>query len=110
MLEVGDAMSRKGWHLNAISNPAAVHIAVTVRLPSLHGFSVFNLLHDADTMLCVAWEQRLTIPVVDSLIADLKDAVSEAKLAPAGTGTMVMLYGASPPRPSPNPRGNVARG
>ncbi|TFK79129.1 PLP-dependent transferase [Polyporus arcularius HHB13444] len=65
VLEVGDAMSQKGWHLNAISNPAAVHIACT----------------------------RLTVPVVDNLIADLKDAVREAKLAPSGKGTMVMLYG-----------------
>jgi glutamate/tyrosine decarboxylase-like PLP-dependent enzyme len=32
VLEVGDAMSRKGWHLNSLSGPAAVHIAVTVRL------------------------------------------------------------------------------
>ncbi|KAI0929962.1 hypothetical protein AcW1_008774 [Taiwanofungus camphoratus] len=31
ILEVGDAMSKKGWHLNALSNPAALHIAVTVR-------------------------------------------------------------------------------
>ncbi|KAI0745932.1 PLP-dependent transferase [Earliella scabrosa] len=65
VLEVGDAMSKKGWHLNAISNPAAVHIACT----------------------------RLTVPVVDNFIADLKDAISEAKLAPSGKGTMVMLYG-----------------
>ncbi|RPD57568.1 PLP-dependent transferase [Lentinus tigrinus ALCF2SS1-7] len=65
VLEVGDAMSQKGWHLNAISNPAAVHIACT----------------------------RLTVPVVDNFIADLKDAVREAKLAPNGNGTMVMLYG-----------------
>lgn len=28
--EVGDAMSKKGWHLNGIMNPPAVHIAVTV--------------------------------------------------------------------------------
>ena len=38
--------------------------------------------------------QRLTVPMVDELIADLKDAISEAKLAPTGKGTMVMLYGA----------------
>ena len=25
--EVGDRMSKKGWHLNALSRPAAVHIA-----------------------------------------------------------------------------------
>ena len=31
VLEVGDAMGKKGWHLNGISNPPAVHIAVTVR-------------------------------------------------------------------------------
>lgn len=36
------------------------------------------------------------MPVVDNFIADLKDAVQEAKLAPDGQGTMVMLYGACP--------------
>jgi sphinganine-1-phosphate aldolase len=29
-LEVGDAMSKRGWHLNGLSNPPAVHIACTV--------------------------------------------------------------------------------
>lgn len=29
--EVGDIMSRKGWHLNGIVRPNAIHIAVTVR-------------------------------------------------------------------------------
>jgi hypothetical protein len=28
--EVGDRMSKKGWHLNAMVNPDACHIAVTV--------------------------------------------------------------------------------
>ena len=37
--------------------------------------------------------------MVDNLIADLKDAIREAKLAPTGKGTMVMLYGASPSSP-----------
>lgn len=63
--EIGDVMSKKGWHLNAISQPAALHIAVT----------------------------RLTLPIVDEFIADLKDAVREAKLNPSGKGTMVTLYG-----------------
>ena len=31
VLKVGDVMSKKGWHLNALQKPAAVHIAVTVR-------------------------------------------------------------------------------
>ncbi|KAJ3481819.1 hypothetical protein NLI96_g7401 [Meripilus lineatus] len=65
VLEVGDLMAKKGWHLNAISGPAAVHIAVT----------------------------RLTIPNVEVFLADLKDAVREARLAPTGKGTMVSLYG-----------------
>ncbi|KAG1772581.1 PLP-dependent transferase [Suillus placidus] len=63
--EVGDAMSKRGWHLNALSGPAAVHIACT----------------------------RLTLPLVDTFITDLRDSVQEAKSAPSGKGTMVMLYG-----------------
>ena len=31
VMEVGDLMSGKGWHLNALMNPPAVHIACTVR-------------------------------------------------------------------------------
>lgn len=31
ILKVGDAMSKKGWHLNALQNPTAMHIVVTVR-------------------------------------------------------------------------------
>ena len=34
------------------------------------------------------------MPLVDNFISDLKDAIREAKLAPTGKGTMVMLYGA----------------
>ena len=39
--------------------------------------------------------KRLTIPMVDTFIADLKDAVREAKVSPSGKGTMVALYGMS---------------
>ncbi|EIN11750.1 PLP-dependent transferase [Punctularia strigosozonata HHB-11173 SS5] len=75
VLEVGDAMSKRGWHLNGISNPPAVHIACT----------------------------RLTTAIVDTFIADLKDAVKEAKLQPGGKGNMVAVYGlgnSSPVGPS----------
>ncbi|KAI0049954.1 PLP-dependent transferase [Auriscalpium vulgare] len=64
-LEVGDRMSKKGWHLNALQNPPAVHIACT----------------------------RLTVAVVDAFIDDLKQAVKEAKGAELGKGTMVAIYG-----------------
>jgi hypothetical protein len=40
-----------------------------------------------------AWPQRLTVPVVETLIADLKDCVKEAKASPGGQGSMVVLYG-----------------
>lgn len=39
VLEVGDSMSKRGWHLNALTGPAAVHIACTVSHP---GHSQYN--------------------------------------------------------------------
>jgi len=68
VLAVGDKMSERGWHLNGLANPAAVHIACT----------------------------RLTVPVVDNFIADLKDCVKEVKANPPvkdKQGNMVALYG-----------------
>ncbi|KAF8585929.1 PLP-dependent transferase [Ramaria rubella] len=64
-LEVGDAMGKRGWHLNGLSDPPAVHIACT----------------------------RLTVPIVDQFIADLKECVQEAKTKPSGSGHMVTVYG-----------------
>ena len=55
-------------------------------------------------------QQRLTLPLVDQFIADLKDSVREAKVAPSGKGTMVAVYGmfcfcfTSIISPSPLPR------
>ena len=46
---VADAMSEKGWHLNALQNPPAIHVAVTLPV----------------------------VGVVDQLISDLKAAVKE---------------------------------
>lgn len=40
--------------------------------------------------------QRLTVPVVDTFIEDLKECVREAKGQPAGDGTMVAVYGTFP--------------
>ena len=37
ILEIGDKMSKKGWHLNALQNPPALHIACTVRRPTQEG-------------------------------------------------------------------------
>ncbi|KAH8993326.1 PLP-dependent transferase [Lactarius hatsudake] len=65
ILEVGDKMSKKGWHLNALQNPPGLHIACT----------------------------RLTVSTAESFIRDLKEAIWEAKGSSAGKGTMVSLYG-----------------
>jgi sphinganine-1-phosphate aldolase len=84
--EVGDAMSKRGWHLNALSGPAAVHIACTV------GTLLYSPL-SRRTHPCPYLKKRLTLPLVDTFITDLKDSVREAKLTPSGKGTMVTLYG-----------------
>lgn len=46
---LGDMLGKKGWHLSSLQQPAALHLAVT----------------------------RLTIPVIDNLITDLKACVKE---------------------------------
>lgn len=63
--EVGDRMSAKGWHLNGLAtDPPAIHLACT----------------------------RLTVPVVDDFLRDLKAAVKEAKNR-GPPGTMAQVYG-----------------
>lgn len=67
--DLADAMNKKGWHLNALQKPAAIHIAVT----------------------------RLTVPVIDEFLADLKKTVAE--LVESGSnpnsskGETSVLYG-----------------
>ncbi|SNX84798.1 probable sphingosine-1-phosphate lyase [Melanopsichium pennsylvanicum] len=65
--DVGDHMSKKGWHMNGLGGDiAAIHIAVT----------------------------RLTIAVVGELIGDLKEAVRLARGSFRGNkGSMATLYG-----------------
>jgi len=82
ILKVGDTMGKKGWLLNALQKPAALHIAVTT----------------------------LTVSVVDTFIADLKDSVKEVKSSEPGVdGTMVALYGLGGSSPiGPNLVGELA--
>ncbi|GAA5936373.1 sphinganine-1-phosphate aldolase DPL1 [Sporobolomyces koalae] len=64
--EVGDRMDKLGWHLNALQNPPAIHIACT----------------------------KLTVSAIDDLLRDLRTAVDEVKaMEKAGGGSMVTLYG-----------------
>ncbi|KAI5481686.1 sphinganine-1-phosphate aldolase [Pseudohyphozyma bogoriensis] len=66
--EVGDRMNKLGWHLNALQTPPALHNACT----------------------------RLTVPVVDQFLKDLRTAVDAAKKGREEgekEGTMVTIYG-----------------
>lgn len=51
--DIADSMSAKGWHLNALQNPPAIHVAVTLPI----------------------------VAVVDKLIADLVETTEETKEA-----------------------------
>jgi hypothetical protein len=62
------------------SHPEQVFTAILFRF---NGFLLVFLL------------QRLTVPMVDQLIADLKDCVEGVKGQPLGKGNMVTLYGTS---------------
>ncbi|KAH7108269.1 PLP-dependent transferase [Auriculariales sp. MPI-PUGE-AT-0066] len=66
-LAIGDTMSKKGWHLNALTNPAGLHIACT----------------------------KLTVNKVPKLLADLRASIEEVKASGKDQqpGTMVTLYG-----------------
>jgi sphinganine-1-phosphate aldolase len=72
--EVGDAMTHRGWELNGLQKPAALHIACTM----------------------------LTISAVDKFLQDLAEVIAEVKLKSANAelegkkkeeGDMVALYG-----------------
>jgi sphinganine-1-phosphate aldolase len=81
-------MAKRGWHLNSMIGPPGVHIACTVS----NGARVYTLTY-MFMLFSVPIFKRLTVPIVDTFLADLKYAVREAKLSPSGKGSKVMLYG-----------------
>jgi sphinganine-1-phosphate aldolase len=72
---VADGMSAKGWHLNALQNPPAVHVAVT--LPMVQ-----------------AWEQLVADlkDVIGDIVEKEKQAIASGK-ATATRGDVSALYG-----------------
>ena len=66
--DVGDQMSKRGWHLNALGGD----------IPSLH-------------IACT----RLTVPAVDQFMQCLKESVAQSRSKPAKPGTMATVYGLS---------------
>jgi hypothetical protein len=66
---------------------ASRFILLVVYITVVHSISSQNF---ADANI---FSQRLTVPVVDQFIADLKDSVDSVKGQPTGKGSMVTLYG-----------------
>lgn len=62
-----EAMTHRGWNLNGLHKPAAVHLAVTLR--------------------------QAQSGVAERFLADLREAVSQVKQNPQTTGGMAPVYG-----------------
>lgn len=67
--DLSDLLGKKGWHLGALQSPASIHLAVT----------------------------RLTVPVIDELIHDLKTCVEQQVKtgSKAAKGETKAVYGAA---------------
>jgi sphinganine-1-phosphate aldolase len=80
---IGDAMTKRGWHISSIQNPAGLHVAVTL------------LVSDA----------------IDDLISNLKEAVEQVKQDPEGSkGAAVAVYGSTQGVPDARIVEDVLRG
>ncbi|KAI9799240.1 MAG: hypothetical protein M1833_004118 [Piccolia ochrophora] len=82
--DVADAMSAKGWHLNALQSPPAIHVAVTLPVVAAAATLVADL-----------------VAVVDELQERDRVRVAEGKgRAPRNRGDMAALYGVAGSLPS----------
>lgn len=63
--QLSDIMNSKGWHLSALQKPAALHLAAT----------------------------RLSVPVIDDLVEDLKEAVLSLQGSEGAKSDTAALYG-----------------
>ncbi|ORX93942.1 PLP-dependent transferase [Basidiobolus meristosporus CBS 931.73] len=80
---INDAMSTRGWSLNALQNPPAVHIACTLS----------------------------TVPTAEQFLKDLADSVAEAKLSPSqDLGRSAALYGSAATIPDKSILDDVVKG
>jgi sphinganine-1-phosphate aldolase len=78
---LGDLMSKKGWHLSALANPPALHMAFTVS----HSQSITT----------TGSLQLPSAGSVEKLIDGLAEGLAELKSSPQPEGDMVALYGES---------------
>lgn len=63
--QLSDQLNSKGWHLSTLQKPAALHLAVT----------------------------RLSVPIIDELVEDIKEAVDSLQGSEAAKGDTAALYG-----------------
>ena len=63
--QLSDLLNGKGWHLSTLQKPAALHLATT----------------------------RLSVPVIDELIEDIKEAVDALQGSQTAKGDTAALYG-----------------
>jgi sphinganine-1-phosphate aldolase len=89
---VADGMSGKGWHLNALQNPPAIHVAVT--LP-----------------IVAAWEQLVVDLKIVVAEVNEKDriAMEEGKPRPRSDGSASALYGVAGSLPTKSVVEDIAK-
>ncbi|CAG8620998.1 15447_t:CDS:2 [Racocetra fulgida] len=84
--DINDKMSKKGWNLNALQNPPAVHIACTM----------------------------LTVPNADQFVRDLRECVNEIKLnkfnPERSTSDSAAIYGLAATLPDKSIVNDIASG
>jgi sphinganine-1-phosphate aldolase len=74
--DIADAMSNKGWHLNALQTPAAIHVAVTLPIVPV----VEELLDDLEACVKEDLEKQ-------------RKLIAEGKASTAKKGDSAALYG-----------------
>ncbi|ORX87269.1 PLP-dependent transferase [Basidiobolus meristosporus CBS 931.73] len=80
---INDAMSSRGWSLNALQNPPAMHIACTLA----------------------------TVPTVDQFLKDLADSVAQVKNNPSqDAGSTAAMYGSAATIPDKSILDDVVKG
>jgi sphinganine-1-phosphate aldolase len=83
IFSVSDVLSKKGYQLNVLQYPSAIHIACTM----------------------------LTVPIVNDLVKDIKETINELKMNPSiASGSAAKIYGSAAAVPDRSIIGEVICG
>ncbi|RYP92376.1 hypothetical protein DL770_001476 [Monosporascus sp. CRB-9-2] len=97
--EISDGMTAKGWHLNALQNPPAIHVAVTMPITKVWE----RLVQDLEAVVEAEREKERA-----RAVQGLGAAGSKAKSA--ATGDTAVLYGVAGSLPNKAVVVDLARG